>query len=427
MTAKPCLVVLAGPADDEFFTTVIAPAVEAAGLHPIRTDVGSGTASSAAMHSGLVALQLAEVAIVDLGAATPDVFVAVGERRARRPGTTVLLDHDGPGTIAHPEEPTVTYRVDAASGRPLDVAPTIDHLVATLTHLGGVDAAHRLADILGPWSGLPHAKTDVFHTVVDDDSTFTAALIAARVEGDVDALRAAEMGLGPLDDADPAAVVDLMLSYRAVDDASATIDLVERMPPVLADQTLVREQFAFALNRVGRSAEAEAVLSELIEDRGPTPENCALLGRVYKQRARTAQRAGNDAAARADLERAIAAYTAGFESDWRDAFPGINAVMLMSEHDPDDPRIDELATVVGYSVERKIATTGGDFWDRATLVQLSVAAHDEEGAHVRLAALLAEPADPWMRTTTAESLDAFAAHSGLDWVRGLAADVRAAN
>ena len=65
------------------------------------------------------------------------------------------------------------------------------------------------------------------------------------------------------------------------------------MPPVLASQTLVREQYGFALNREKRRDEAEAVLTELIATRGASPEACAVLGRVYKDRGGDAEQAGD--------------------------------------------------------------------------------------------------------------------------------------
>jgi hypothetical protein len=46
--------------------------------------------------------------------------------------------------------------------------------------------------------------------------------------------------------------------------------------------------------------------------------------------------------ARALLKSAIDAYLAGFEADWRDAYPGINAVTLMKMLPKPDPRQAEI-------------------------------------------------------------------------------------
>ena len=60
------------------------------------------------------------------------------------------------------------------------------------------------------------------------------------------------------------------------------------------------------------------------------------------------------------IEKAIGAYLSGFEADWRDAYPGINAVTLMELRDPPDPRRLEILPVVRYAVTRRIATSRPD-------------------------------------------------------------------
>ena len=70
----------------------------------------------------------------------------------------------------------------------------------------------------------------------------------------------------------------------------------------------------------------------------------------------------------------------GFEADWRDAYPGINAVTLMELCDPPDPRQQQLLPVVAYAVERRIAAGKPDYWDHATRLELAVLARDEAKA-----------------------------------------------
>ena len=92
---------------------------------------------------------------------------------------------------------------------------------------------------------------------------------------------------------------------------------------------MVQEQLAFALNRRDRREEAEKVLRRLLDGRGPSSETYGLLGRVYKDRGSRPRRARHFLA-RGLLDKAIEAYLAGFEADWRDHYPGINAVQLMT-------------------------------------------------------------------------------------------------
>src|SRR6185312_14267395 len=127
-------------------------------------------------------------------------------------------------------------------------------------------------------------------------------------------------------------IIDLMLSFRAVgsrEGCEELVKLVQRMPKELQQARMVREQLGFALNRAGRAEDAERVLSEVITEFGASSETNGLLGRVYKDLWEGAKKAGRDLEARGYLKCAIAAYRAGFEADWRDPYPGINAVTLM--------------------------------------------------------------------------------------------------
>jgi len=182
------------------------------------------------------------------------------------------------------------------------------------------------------------------------------------------------------------------------------ITLVDRMAPPLAATVMVREQLGLALNRAGRSDEAERVLTTLIEERGPSSETYGILGRVYKDRWEASVKAGEAFRARGLLNQAITAYLRGFETDWRDAYPGVNAVTLMELKDPPDSRLLPLIPVVRYAVERRIASGKPDYWDHATLIELAVLGRDEAGAVAALDAALAVVRESWEPETTARNL-----------------------
>ena len=103
------------------------------------------------------------------------------------------------------------------------------------------------------------------------------------------------------------------------------------------------------------------------------------------------------------MKKAIEAYRAGFEADWRDAYPGINAVTLMTIADPKDPLAKEMAGVVRYAVRRRLAGKP-DYWDHATLVELAVIAGDWDAADESLSDALAALDEPWKAETTANNL-----------------------
>ena len=197
---------------------------------------------------------------------------------------------------------------------------------------------------------------------------------------------------------------ELFLAYRSVKAWDRMVELVTKMPRSLAETQTIQEQLALALNRLGRPGDAEEVLLKLLERHGPNSETYGILGRVYKDRWEKASSQGNSLEARLLLDKAIDAYRRGFEVDWRDAYPGINAVTLMELKDPPDPQRERLLPVVTYAAERKTSTGKPDYWDHATVLELAVLARDEQRARAAFAAMLPLIRASWEPETTARNL-----------------------
>jgi tetratricopeptide (TPR) repeat protein len=180
--------------------------------------------------------------------------------------------------------------------------------------------------------------------------------------------------------------------------------LVAKMAPPLTATVMVREQLGLALNRLGRRDEAQRVLTQLVDERGPSSETLGILGRVYKDRWDDANKSGDRVAAEGYLEEAIETYLRGFEADWRDAYPGVNAVTLMELKNPPDPRRLQILPTVRYAVECKIARGQPDYWDYATLLELAVLAMDELETRKALQKALTKIREPWEPKTTVRNL-----------------------
>ncbi len=280
-----------------------------------------------------------------------------------------------------------------------------------------------------PPSELSRLSTDVFRDRIPAAEDARQTLEVARCTHDPARVREAAAALGPLESLDAGTLVDLLLSYRAVKEHQAMVDLVAQLPEAIAQTRLVQEQLGFALNRLGRRDEAEAVLQAVIARHGPSGESNGLLGRIYKDRWEAAVQAGDAGAARRWLDQAIATYLQGFEVDWRDAYPGVNAATLMELTTPPDPRRLALLPVVAYAVERRIAAGAPDYWDHATLLELAVLREDESAAARHLADALAAVREPWEPETTARNLwlirAAWAARGVVqDWLDATAAALR---
>ena len=352
---------------------------------------------------------LCDVAVADLTTANANVYYELGVRHAVRPFTTVLVFADGvPLPFDFPARGAVsrtTSTTAAALAPEEDRRALTERLVETIQQPRpiGDSPIFPLLDMMAP-PHISRLRTDVFRDEVEYSADRKEELRRARATGP-DAVRAVLHDLGDLRHAEVGVVVDLLLSFRAVEAHADMVELVERhMGPTMQGVTLVREQYAFALNRAGRGDDAEHVLLELIRERGPSSETYGLLGRVYKDRWEiAAAREGNRAQARGLLRTAIDAYTRGFETDWRDAYPGINAVELMELLDPPDPRRHELLPVVRYAAERRLAGTP-DYWDHATVLEVAVLQRDEDRARRALVQALVAMREPWEATSTLVSL-----------------------
>jgi len=194
------------------------------------------------------------------------------------------------------------------------------------------------------------------------------------------------------------------LSYRAVSAWEDMVKVIRQFSAPLAQTVMVREQLGSALNRLKRRDEAQQVLLKLIEERGPSSETCGILGRVYKDQWEDAAKSGNTLLAKGYLDKAIKMYLQGFEADWRDAYPGINAVTLMELRNPPDDRRKELVPVVRYALQRKIEKSKPDYWDYATLLELAVLEGNRDAASHALGDALANVREKWEPETTARNI-----------------------
>lgn len=388
---------------DAVYAKLIAPAIEQASMEPLRADEElAGGIIHKPMYERLL---LCDHAVADLTTANANVFYELGLRHALRPASTVLIFARNAGQLPFDVAPlrAIPYTLDL-DGKPGDAAADCEAIAQRLKeNLKGGGTDSPVFQLVEGFPQIKHLKTDVFRDRVEYSTLFKNKLAAARKAG-VEAVRAVEKDIEPIESAEAGVVIDLFLSYRAVKAWKDMVALTRKMSPPLANTVMVQEQLGLALNRDGRDDEAEKALIDLISIRGPSSETCAILGRVYKDRWEKAEKAANAPLADGMLKKAIDAYRKGFEADWRDAYPGINAVTLMELKEPPDPERLKLIPVVSYAVERKIAAGRPDYWDHATRLELAVLAKQEAQANGSLAEALANVREAWEPETTMRNL-----------------------
>src|SRR5262245_4293412 len=245
---------------DAVYQQIIAPAVQEAGLDPIRADeekVG-GT-----IHKPMFErLMLCDYVVADITGANPNVYYELGIRHAMRPRSTVILFAEGttlPFDIALLRG--VPYRT-GENGAPVEPKACAAKLVVQLAaarqnpHLED-SPLFQMLEYMPRWE-VDHSKTDTVRDKFAYSKKYKDRLATAREQG-AEAVKTVmeEPALANLHEVEAGVVVDLFLSLRDVKSHAAMIDLFHRMPPPLQRARMMREQYAFALNREGRAVEAE--------------------------------------------------------------------------------------------------------------------------------------------------------------------------
>jgi MAP3K TRAFs-binding domain len=416
---------------DQTYREALKPAIEDAGLVPLRDDADQlGGIMQRRIFQQLI---LCEYAIAELTTPNPNVLYELGIRHALRPYTTMTV-------TARPDELPFDIAYLRSRRYQLDPRNRLTETEAGLLRAAVTDELGRIrreaadreppADspffqLITEWQPPPLAslKTDrwsdeiAFERELKDtlaDLRFRATLGAderARARAE-----ASELARDP-ERFDAGILVELMLTHRALEDWDGMVAVAQAMPAYLRARVLVQEQLAFALNRrAARTGERDRqkALELLLEadkkQDGRSAETCGLLGRVHKDRWQDRLESDPEAAA-AHLDEAIRVYSRGFLADPRDPYPGINAATL-NDVRGDDASLrerDRLLPVLRYAVDRAHELEGASYWVHATRLELAVLDGDREEARTRLGQARASVREPWEPVTTASNLRMIAA------------------
>lgn len=401
---------------DQIYQRAIKPAVEAERLTCLRGDEES---TGGIIHRAMFArLLLSEFVIADLTTANANVFYELGVRHAARPYTTIPIF----ATISAPPFDVNMVRaipyqlkkgkLSADSARQLREGIQ-KRIRAALD--GPVTRDSPLFELFDRFPGIEisHELTEVFQDRVQRSGEFERALRAAlesepraearqRVEG-------IERELGDLKALEYDILVKLLLAYRDVSAWDRMIELAGRFPAPLQAAPMVRQQLALALNRragPGDRDEAVRILTDLLRTIGPSAETFGILGRVYKDLYKEAQREGSPES-KAHLDEAIDAYRKGFEAEPADYYPGVNAISLLLLKGTDEAQreAERLTPLVSFAVARRGGAASADYWDRATVLELALIGRDYELAENVLPRVLAAARYNWRAKTTADNLE----------------------
>ncbi len=412
------------------YETGIKPAVQDAGMEPIRADEEK---TGGIIHGPMFErLLLCDFAVADLTTANANVFYELGVRHTARPATTVTIfakqqpipfDINFLRSLPYSLGKNNTFSQAMAQKLRTALKEKLEEMRDLAANSEPVDSP--LFQLIGQWQPgkIARLKTDTFREQVQYSEDIKRKLGEVREKAKVKETRELAQQLlaevrremGELDTAESGTVIDLMLTYRALSDWKGMIEVQKDMPTALAEQVLVQEQLGFALNRSGnrdpsKRGEALKVLKKVEQRQGANSETCGLVGRIHKDYWTEAVKADNDFEALGHLNNAIDAYLRGYMADQRDAYPGINAVTLLEVRGDADSlqKKDTLIPVVRFAVTRRLEGATADYWDHATMLELAVLENRPEEAVRHLGQSLAEVRESWEPETTENNLQLIA-------------------
>ena len=396
---------------DQIFNVGIKPAVEVAGLECIRGDMER---SGGIIHTAMFArLRLSEFVVADLTMGNPNVFYELGVRHTARPYTTIPIY----ATISDlPFDVSLVRAIpyDLENGQLSELAA--EKLISAIKDRidsvlnGPLSKDSPLFQLFDDFPGIQmsHEVTDVFRDHVEYSEEFKDKLADARMAGSkeqvCDKIREIQAELGNLKVVERGILIDLFLSFRDAEAFDDMLSLYEAFPAELKNSMIARQQYGFALNRKGDWRKAIRVLEKVVKDFGDSAETYGLLGRVYKDRYKA--EGGSDVTQSGFLEKAIVAYTKGFEAEPMDYYPGVNAITLLVLKNDSDARaeIDRLLPLVMFAVLRQGGAEASDYWTLATVFELALVGKEQDLAEKVLPRLLATDAQAWMFQTTLDNL-----------------------
>jgi hypothetical protein len=400
---------------DRVYEQGIRPAVEGAGLQCVR---GDRERTGGIIHTAMFArLLLSEFVIADLTSANPNVFYELGVRHAAKPRTTIPIF----ATIGD-----LPFDVNLVRAIPYDLDK--GHLTEKMAEALREALRSRIRDALQgpvaqdsplfqlfdsfPGIEMSHETTDVLRERVRYSQDLKDRLEDARSTGSRDLalaqIKAIQKELGDLKTVERGVLVDLFLSYRDVEGWDEMISLYRRLPADLHEAVVVRQQYAMAANRRGGPGDrrrATRELERILKDFGESAETYGLLGRIYKDLYRSTPE-GDEVTRTGYLDRAIEAYTKGFECEPIDYYPGVNAITLLMKKGTSEAAKEaaRLVPLVTFAAVRQGGAESDDYWTVATVLELAFNGRDYELAERVVPRLLTLEAKPWMLRTTADNL-----------------------
>lgn len=411
---------------DNIYEQLVKPAIEKAGMEPLieREETSFGSIHKT-MYEKIL---LCDFCVADLTNANPNAYYELGMRYAVKPFSTIpiIASSHFPLPFDIGGNRTFAYSVDKdfnLSNLEADINSLAQILENAKQKRATDSPLYDLINGITFQNSVAHEKTDVFRELVKYNEEIKNELAYARtIEAPeknnskqlrIDEIKKIIAKYSPLEDMETAVLIDVMISFRNIEAFADMQNFIEELPRYVFDTVMVQEQYAFILNRNGGKKnpvdevmikKAEDILKNLETIGKASSETYGIWGRIYKDKFDREWKKRNKSDAKMFLKKALSIYEKGFESDARDGYPGVNYVTCLALFGENE-KAKRILPAVEFAVRCKMKRKEPDYWDYATLVELSVIENNFELDDENFSEAKILAAENWMFDTTKNNLE----------------------
>jgi hypothetical protein len=359
-----------------------APVLSELGYDPVRADEDLGASILADM---LIRLTASALVVADLSMANPNVYYEVGVRHAARDGGCVLIAPDwASSSFDLAQVRHLTYPLPP--GKLTDgVAEAVRTALKEPIRKAVEQSSPVYQLVPGFPEPLPSIDDDRFRAFIGNLTEFQAGAAGVRAAPEAERPAMIEALLNqytPDHPQPPAIMLELLKLVRDYLSFDRVLQVVGNLGEVLAHSPYVLEQRALALSKTSRHLDAIALLEQLIQSHGRTPERQGLLGGRYKELWSQAKESGQPLDSRRFLTKAIDSYSTGMWLDLNEYYCASNLPRLLRTRGSDK---DADLAMVAADITRRACERGQrvgkvDEWLAPTLLAAAFDAGDADHA-----------------------------------------------
>lgn len=386
---------------DALWQKAIYPALLELDYLPIRADNQTG---SVIIKDMLEQLVYADLVLADISIPNGNVYYEAGVRHAARQDGCILISADWAAPLFDLGQITqLRYALSSDDPSDTDYLAIIEQLKAGIPALsaseGPVYTLTRIGD--SSISDARHLK-EISSVLFDFQTELRAAKLKAR-DGEKEPLRAF-LDSNYLEQLPTYAITELVEAFRDNLNWGELQALIASLPESMFDDPFFLEEKALAMAKQGHVHDAIALLEQMVEKRGETPERLGTIGGRYRELARDEP---NRQKKKKHQAKAIKAYRRGMQLDLNQYYCAHKLLVTLIERDR--PGDKEEAAVCAARVlaagQRAQALNRTDEWLNSALLVHAFFDQDHTRARTVMNEMLDQEWANWKLVTLSQDLN----------------------